>query len=237
MHPGLAFPSEPSCELASSPGVLVGSLPREVKGDPRLPTLQTVSPQGPTLAFVPSAVHGTCLMAHLGAPCWPGWGSQPSLVYSPPLSCRPTGSTGHGLSHRYGGVPHFAPCLWLSSPSALWSAVLNKGPPHPGLRVPPPPPCPACFTAQGGRRPLQGMHRSSLSSSPLRAPTSQAAVQHELIGTEGKEAAPAPATSAVPGPGSLWQRLRLIHWAQAAQIPPAAVTWCCEAASLLVCFA
>lgn len=133
MHPGLAFPSEPSRELASSPGVLVGSLPREVKGDPRLPTLQTVSPPGPTLAFVPSAVHGTWLVAHLGAPCWPRWRSQPSLVYSPPLSCHPTGSTGHGPSHRCGGVAHFAPSLWLNSPFALWSVVLDKGPPHPGL--------------------------------------------------------------------------------------------------------
>lgn len=71
---------------------------------------------------------------------------------------------------------------------------------------------------------------------PSEQPCSRAVGQHELTGSEEKDMAPGPPTSAGPRPASLWLLLKPIHWAAGSSDPQAAIPWCCKATSLLVYF-
>lgn len=158
--PGLSCRA--SCELASTSGVLVGSLPRGVKGDPRLPPLQTPSPPAQTPAFVLNVAHMTWLVAHLGASP-SAWVRSALTPFQPTLQVPARRFHRCGPSHRYGGVPHFALChhrLSFLQPCGVLSRTE-------GGSLPTSPP-----SRTGRGRPLQGAAGtcSALRSSPLSDP-------------------------------------------------------------------
>ena len=115
---------------------------------------------------------------------------QVPLVMSPPTSM--------GVSFI-----HSLPCGPLSSTRALPSQA------HGCL---PPPHAPCLLHTVGGSHCRAAGDTSPIPRvQPSEQPCNRAVGQHELTGSEEKDMAPGPPTSAGPGPASLWLPLKTIH--------------------------